>query len=71
MKDVEVGDAVWGALSISSTGSLCEFIVIDQRSVRLKPHLLGHDGSATIPYSGLMVYGMDPRSFFSHMIFQL
>ena len=59
--------SVWGALPISSSGSLCEFIVVDSRSVRLKPHLLDHLGAATLPFSSLQVYGMVSESLYLYL----
>jgi hypothetical protein len=53
---VGVGDAVWSAQPLAANGTLSEFVVIDGNSVRLKPVHLGHDGAATLPYSGLRVW---------------
>ena len=53
--NVEVGDAVWGALPLASSGSLSEFIVVDGKSVQLKPSNINFDGAATLPFSCLQV----------------
>ena len=57
VSNVEVGDAVWGALPLASNGSLSEFIVVDGKNVFLKPSNINFDGAATLPFSCLQVYG--------------
>lgn len=53
---VQVGDSVWSVQPLAANGTLCEFVVVNADSVRLKPAHLGHDGAATMPYSSLKVW---------------
>ena len=65
---LEVGDQCWSAIPLAVHGSLSEFIVMEAKSVRLKPAHLSHDGAATLPYSSLI--GKIPTYLCKHYLFQ-
>ena len=50
---LNVGDAVWAAVPLLERGgSIADFVVLSGERVRRKPINVGHEGAATVPYSG-------------------
>ena len=54
---LRVGDSVWALVPLlTRSGSLSDFVVLRESLVRKKPAKVGHEGAATVPYSGVMAW---------------
>ncbi|XP_065577432.1 reticulon-4-interacting protein 1, mitochondrial-like [Artemia franciscana] len=53
VRDLEVGEHVWGATPFWYQGCLAELICVPEQWVGRKPKTLGHEGAAAVPYSGI------------------
>jgi len=52
-----VGDHVWAVIPLlERNGALSDHVVIKEDLVRRKPVKVGHEGAATVPFSGIMAW---------------
>lgn len=56
-RDININDEVWVSLPPwSMCGTLCETIVVSEKYVGIKPHVLSHTEASTLPYSGSLAW---------------
>ena len=54
---INIKDAVWGSIPVlERTGAMAEYVVLPGERVRKKPLKIGHEGAATVPFSGSIAW---------------